>query len=275
MKIFGYNYKATSIHKLNATTKFLLFIFWSMMGMITYNTYILLFMLLLSIIAIYLSKIEYEEVSFVLWIMIAFSLLNTISIYIFSPQEGVKIYGTIHKITNFNSKYDITYEQLFYEFNILLKYMVVAPVALIFVSATNPIELSEGLYKIGIPYSVCYGVSLAFRYIPDLQIEYYNIKKSKEARGIELTKKTNIIDKLKNTISILVPVLFSSLEKIDVVSTAMELRYFGKMKKRTWYSYKSLEKIDYIVLIIFFTIFIISMYITFRNGSRFYNPFIS
>nr|WP_202968607.1 energy-coupling factor transporter transmembrane component T [Oceanobacillus picturae] len=31
------------------------------------------------------------------------------------------------------------------------------------------------------------------------------------------------------------PLIFSSLERIEVISNAMELRGFGKKKKRTWY----------------------------------------
>ena len=64
------------------------------------------------------------------------------------------------------------------------------------------------------------------------------------------------------------------MERIDVVSNAMELRGFGKHPKRTWYSRRELTSADYAVLIFIVLFFICSMIITFHDGNRFYNPFV-
>jgi energy-coupling factor transport system permease protein len=53
----------------------------------------------------------------------------------------------------------------------------------------------------------------------------------------------------------------------------MELRSFGKYKKRTWYSYRPFTKADGAVAAVSLILFILGFWITFRNGSRFYNPF--
>ena len=42
--------------------------------------------------------------------------------------------------------------------------------------------------------------------------------------------------------TILMPLIFSSLERIETVSCAMELRAFGNKKKRTWYSGRKFRK---------------------------------
>lgn len=272
MNFFGYSYKNTIIHNLNSITKLVIFLLWSILGMLTYNTYVLIFMLGISIIILVFSKIEYKKVSFVLWVMLIFLILNTISIYIFSPMQGSQIYGSITKITNFGNRYDLTYEQIFYEFNVFLKYLVTAPLAIIFVTCTNPTELACSLNLLGVPYSICYGLSLAFRYIPDIQKDFYIILKSKQARGIEIDKKVGLISKIKNILPIILSLLFSSLDRIDKISKAMQLREFGKYKKRTWYSYRKMQKKDYILLFIFLILFLLGIYITFRTGSRFYNP---
>lgn len=274
MRIFGYEYKDTFIHNLNGVTKLIIFLLWSTLGMLTYNTYVLLFMLISAILVFYISKIKYKDISFVFIGILIFLILNTITIYIFSPQEGVKIYGSMTKITNFGNVYDLTYEQLFYEINVFLKYMVVAPVALIFISTTDPSELGSSLNRIGIPYSICYAINIAFRYITDIQQDFYNIKNAKEARGIELSSKQNVLKRIANTIPILFPLIFTSIERIENISTAMELRGFGKKSERTWYSYRALTKYDYISIIITIIIVIFCLYITFKNGSRFYNPFM-
>ena len=59
-----------------------------------------------------------------------------------------------------------------------------------------------------------------------------------------------------------------------MVSNAMELRGFGKHKKRTWYTGKPLTKADYAVIIFTTILSIAAMVITYYDGNRFYNPFI-
>ena len=68
--------------------------------------------------------------------------------------------------------------------------------------------------------------------------------------------------------------IFSSMDRIDVVSNAMELRGFGKNKKRTWYSGRKLKRNDYLTLLFLLVFVITALMITFIDGNRFYNPFM-
>ena len=107
---------------------------------------------------------------------------------------------------------------------------------------THPSQFASSLNQIGVPYKIAYSVSLTLRYIPDLQEEFFTIKISQEARGMELSKKASLMQRIKGNLRIITPLIFSSLERIDTIATAMELRRFGKEKKRTWYSYQALKK---------------------------------
>ena len=168
----------------------------------------------------------------------------------------------------------ITTEQLFYEFNVMVKYLTVIPAVFMFIVTTNPSEFAASMNRVGISYNICYSVALALRYIPDVQDEYRKIKHAQEARGIEMSSKASLIDRIKKSSTILFPLIFSSMDRIDVVSNAMELRGFGKHKKRTWYSARPLKKNDYIVLIVIVIFTVTALVITFQNGSRFYTPFL-
>ena len=86
------------------------------------------------------------------------------------------------------------------------------------------------LNQIGVSYKIAYSVSLTLRYIPDVQEEYQIIKLSQEARGLELSKKANFVQRVKGNLQMISPLIFSSLERIETISTAMELRRFGKKK---------------------------------------------
>ena len=169
--------------------------------------------------------------------------------------------------------HDITAEELFYLFNIFIKYFTITPAVFIFMVTTDPSEFAASMNLIKIPYSMAYAVAIALRYIPDVQDEYHKIKNAQQARGIEMSEKAPLMDRIKRTSSILFPLLFSSMERIDVVSNAMELRGFGKKPSRTWYSARPLKAPDYLVLLFTALFSAAALIFTFYDGSRFYNPF--
>jgi len=89
-----------------------------------------------------------------------------------------------------------------------------------------------------------------------------------------MSKDVSLPTRIKSMGAILFPLIFSSMERIDVVSNAMELRGFGKNKKRTWYTERPFTRMDYMVIVFTVVFSVISLVFTFYDGSRFYNPFI-
>ena len=104
------------------------------------------------------------------------------------------------------------------------------------------------LNSIGISYKVGYSVAIALRYIPDIQRDYHSISQAQQARGVELGINEHFFARLKNSVNILLPLILTSLNRIDTISNAMELRGFGKDKKRTWYTRRPFARRDFIVL---------------------------
>ena len=272
-RLLTYDPKDTWIHRLSGLTKLVFFLVWSIVSMITYDTRVLLFMLISSLIIFRVSKIEWKQISTVFNFILFFLCLNLIAVFLFSPYEGVKIYGTQQDLWHIAGNYTITTEQLFYEFNIMIKYFTVIPAVLMFILTTNPSEFAASMNRIGMSYKISYSIAIALRYIPDVQADFTKIKHAQEARGIEMSSKAGLIDRIKNVSSILFPLIFTSMDRIDVVSNAMELRGFGKNKKRTWYSGKKLSSKDITVIVVVLIFAAASLMITFADGSRFYNPF--
>ncbi len=273
-RLLTYDPKDTWIHRLSGITKLIFFLAWSIVSMITYDTRVLVFMLVSSLIIFRVSKIEWKQISTVFKFILFFLCLNLLAVFLFSPYEGVKIYGTRTDLLHIAGNYTITTEQLFYELNIMIKYFTVIPAVLMFILTTNPSEFAASMNKIGISYKISYSIAIALRYVPDVQADFTKIKHAQEARGIEMSSKSGLIDRIKNVSAILFPLIFTSMDRIDVVSNAMELRGFGKNKKRTWYSGKKLTSKDITVIVVVFVFAVVSMLITFADGSRFYNPFI-
>lgn len=103
-------------------------------------------------------------------------------------------------------------------------------------------------------------------------VPYWTIANAQEARGIAVSH-GSLWQRARNSIQILLPLLFTSLERIETVSNAMDLRGFGAGRKRTWYNQQTMTRIDYVAIgcIVLLTIF--SFVVTFHDGNRFYNPF--
>ena len=200
-------------------------------------------------------------------------LLNNLFIFLFDPNQGTTLYGTRTVLCHLFWRYDLTAEQLFYMINISLKYFVALPVAILFISATDPSEFAASLNSIGISYKVGYSVAIALRYIPDIQRDYHSISQAQQARGVELGKSEPFFARLKNSVSILLPLILTSLNRIDTISNAMELRGFGKNGKRTWYTQRPFAKRDFAALAFGAALLLVSLFVTIRYG-RFYNPFV-
>lgn len=272
-RVLSYEEKDTWIHRLSGVTKLIFFLLWSITSMLSYDTRVLLVMLCCSIIIFAMSKTKWQQVGTVFKFIMLFLAINLLAIFLFSPDQGTKIYGTSTPLLHLFGRYTLTAEQLFYEFNVMIKYLTVIPAVFMFIVTTNPSEFAASLNRVGVNYKIGYSVAIALRYIPDVQDDYKKIKHAQEARGIEMSGKASLLNRIKSMSAILFPLIFSSMDRIDVVSNAMELRGFGKYKKRTWYSGKKLERNDYLTIAVTVIFSAAALFITFRNGSRFYNPF--
>lgn len=272
--LIGYADRHTFLNRLSGSTKLLCFVGLSIIGMMTYDTRYLIGIMLFSLVIFHFSKIKYREISFVVSVIIGFSVLNLVMVYVFAPHYGVSIYGTEHLLLGSNQHYfNLTTEQLFYEFNLLLKYTFAVPLALIFLMTTNPSEFAASLNKIGISYRVSYSVAIALRYIPDVQSDYRTISLAQQARGFEISKKAKFMTRVRGGIQILLPLIFSSLDRIEIISQAMELRRFGKGKHRSWYMAQKFRANDYLALAVVACLILLGIFLFHVNGGRFWNPF--
>ncbi|MFC5402603.1 energy-coupling factor transporter transmembrane component T family protein [Cohnella soli] len=274
MKMLAYTKLDSPVHRLTGATKLLFFALWSAAAMMTFDTRFLIGFAVFGLIMLRISRVRLREYSFLLYVIGVFFLLNHVAIYLFSPQEGVGIYGTKHVLLELPGRYNVTLEQLFYQLNIALKYGAVIPVAFLFVLTTDPGEFAASMNRLKISYKVSYAVSIALRYIPDIQRDFQNISFSAQARGIDISAKEKLGKRLRNVIGILMPLILSSIERIETISAAMELRGFGRHKRRTWYKDRPFVAGDYLTIAFMAVVLAALVWMTIARGSRFYNVFV-
>jgi len=273
-RMLSYIELSSPVHSITGAAKLIIFLLWSVFVMVSFETPLLIALSVSGIIFFKISKVKFKDVSFIIKMMSVFMILNLAAIYLFAPENGVLIYRTRNVILDGPSRFTLTWEQIFYEFNVFMKYITIIPPALLLMVTTHPSEFAASLNRIGVPYTISYSVSLTLRYIPDVQRDFEVIYQSQQARGLELSRRAPWYKRLTRTVPLLQPLIFLSLSRIDIISRAMELRGFGKNKKRTWYSQKPFKKIDYASIIISILLFTAGMIYTFYDGNRFFNPFL-
>ena len=274
-KLFDYIDRDNFIYNLSGLTKLLAFICLTFSVMFSYDIRYILFVLLLSFLFFRISEISFRQIRTMVIYVAVFLLMNFCLTYLFSPQYGTQIYGTTHELFRFSSRYTVTLEQLLYQVTKILKYASGIPLGMIFLLTTNPSEFAASLNRIGVSYKASYALALTLRYFPDMIRDYQDISLAQQSRGLDLSKKEKLGTRVKNIMNIFVPLIFTTLDRVELISNAMDLRSFGKNKKRTWYAGKPLGKNDYLVMLFSAAVLAGSICVSvFINGSRFYNPFL-
>ena len=275
IKLFSYNQLDTFVHRLSGLTKLVCFLLLTSTVMLTYDIRVILVVLVLSYVVMNIAQIKFKQVKLMFIYVGIFLITNFFLTFLFSPQYGCEIYGTKHVLFPIVGPYVVTLEQLFYQVTKFSKYLSVIPLGMIFFLTTNPSEFASSLNKIKINYKACTALSLTLRYFPDVQRDYHSITLAQQARGLEMSSKEKLFTRLKNIVTILTPLIFTTMDRIELITNAMELRGYGKLKKRSWYSYKPLKGRDWASMLVCLIIFALSMVVRiYINKSMFYNPFI-
>ena len=276
-KLFDYIERDNLIFRLSGLTKLICFICMTFSVMFSYDIRYILFVTVLSCIFFRMSELRFSQIRLMIIYVAIFLLLNFILTYLFSPVYGTEIYGSSHEIFRFSNRYVVTQEQLLYQLTKISKYASMVPMGMLFLLTTNPSEFAASLNRIGVSYKGTYALSLTLRYFPDIIREYNDIALAQQSRGLDFSKKEKLGQRVKNVVAVMVPLILSTLDRIELISNAMDLRSFGKHKKRTWYVAEPLKGSDFAAIAVGVVILAGSLMVTFlvNGGSRFWNPFIN
>lgn len=264
--------KKSFFHKTNGNIKFLLLILWTVFIFLFMDIRIFIFMIILGFLMLKAAKIPFKSYSKLLWFVIAFTIFNSVFLILITPQYGSQLSGKYTQFIKLNN-FVITYETLFYTLTLSFKYISILPVTLLFILTTHPSKFAASLNKVGISYKIAYAVNIALRYIPDVSDEMRNIMHAQEARGVYFNKKeAGVFKVLKNYVTILIPLLISSLNRVEVISNAMDLRGFGRNRKRTWYNYDGFNINDMVLLVFSLALIPVGIYLKGKYFSNFWCP---
>lgn len=274
-KLFDYIERDNFIYNLSGATKLLCFLFLTFTAMYAYDIRVGFGIMIFSFSVLKVSEIKFSQIKLMLIYVLIFLALNFGLTFLFAPQYGPELYGTHHELLYLSERYVVTEEQLLYQFTKTMKYCAAIPLGIMFILTTNPSEFAASINGMKVNYKAAYAVSLTLRYFPDMVRDYNDIALAQQSRGLDLSKKEKLSVRIRNTVNICVPLIFSTLNRIDAISNAMDLRGFGKHKKRTWYAKKKLAKADYFCMSFCVAVFIgVILFCNLCNHGRYWNPFL-
>ncbi|MBQ4900092.1 energy-coupling factor transporter transmembrane protein EcfT [Paenibacillus sp. Marseille-P2973] len=260
-------------HRMDGAVKLILLLTWTVSTFLFLDLRIFAVMLSAGIGMLLLSRIPFRRMALLFWVLMVFTLINSIFILIITPRFGSTLTGSNTPLIPVG--YDtISAETLFYVLTLSAKYLTLLPVTMLFIFTTHPSRFAASLNKLGVHYKMAYAVSIAFRYIPDLTQEFKNILNAMQMRGMGISRGDgNLWRRMKNLSLVVVPLLQSSLQHIESVSNAMDLRGFGTGSKRTWYMGMPMSRSDKWMLLLCVLLLVAAILLKGFWAEKFWYPF--
>lgn len=235
----------TMLHKLTGTTKVRLFLVLTVYLIMSWDLRLIVPVLIAGIVGLVSMRPNWKLIRVMFIFFIVVNLLNLFLFFIADPDIGTKFCGSRTVLKDLPGYLYISGETMWYLFTRFMKILATFTVSITFILSITPSEFAAGLYSIRVPYKICTVVELAYRCIPDIVRDYQNISTSMQARGVEMdAKKVGLWKRLKQMVMIIVPLLLSSFDKVGNIANAMDLRGYGKLKKRSYYAEHEATKAD-------------------------------
>lgn len=150
----------------------------------------------------------------------------------------------------------------------VLRIVLIVMLTSILTMTTSTTDINLGLEWLMYPLSlikvpvseIAMMLSLTLRFIPTLLIETEKIMKAQASRGIDFNE-GNFFEKIKQIVTLLIPMFFISITRAEDLSNAMEARGYIIGAKRTSVDELKFNFMDFIGFIFIFVILVFTIFI--------------
>jgi energy-coupling factor transport system permease protein len=132
----------------------------------------------------------------------------------------------------------------------------------IFFLTTTPDELEHVMRWFHLPSDFVMVFVIAVRFVPVLLLDALQIMDAQRSRGLEL-ERGNLLQRLRNTIPVLVPLLAVAVGRSLDLAEAMDSRAYGALKKPTSLYTLEMAPRDWMVSVAVFTAGAVALYVAF------------
>ncbi len=148
----------------------------------------------------------------------------------------------------------ITYEGMKMGIVYTLRLGLLIVIAALLTLSTSPIELTDGLEKLGAPlkrlrlpvHEMALMLALSLRFIPTLMEEAQRIRNAQLSRGAAFSG--TLVNKIRGLVPMMIPLFVSAFRRADELALAMDARCYTGGDGRSSYIRLQFRLADYIVL---------------------------
>ncbi len=237
-------------HKLNPLTKFIAAFLLCVACFISDEVLFVLGLILLTVIMSVVAGISKR-------CLVSLKTLSKLSMIVFVIQVLFVPQGNVY----FYLPFSIAITDVGVEFSLLFALRLLASTLplILMLSITQMSDLANVLVeKLGIPYKYTFAITTAIRFIPIFTAEMNDIMEAQISRGVEFDTK-NALKKMKLILPLCVPLLISSVKKVNSGALSASLRGFNYRKRGQGYKDYKFQKKDTLVFICLLGIIIIAV----------------
>ena len=250
--ILEYSQGETIIHRLNPLSKMIIAFLLCLSSFANSNIYCTIGIIAVNLLIAYLAGIIDRAFSLMLTLFKIGIVLFVLQILFIRTGNTILTLPLNLYITDIGLKFSI----------LLVLRLVGATMPLVIIlTVTRMSDLTNVMVqKLRIPYKYTFAFITALRFIPIFENEMTGIIEAQTARGVEFDTK-NPLKKLKLVLPLCVPLLISSVKRIEGSAISAELRGFNLRKKDSGYkTYRFLGR-DYIAIMFSILILLVSIII--------------
>lgn len=140
----------------------------------------------------------------------------------------------------------------------LSRLMIMAVSFYILLVSTKPQSLATIISRLGIPFKYSYSFVLALKLLSVIARDLVEILYIQRLRGLTFEK--NLVKRLRNYLSIFIPITISTLTRIDEITISLIVKGFGLRSKRTNLYKENIKIIDILSIVICISIIAMTIY---------------
>ncbi len=250
MNLLNYVHGDSFLHRLNPVTKLVAAFMYGIAAILCNNVYAEIGFIVLMILISATAGIAKRALFLTRNLMFLGLIMFVIQLFFVRTGEPLCVIGDLVLFTTGGLKSAL-----------LLSLRVIAamlPLMLLF-AITRMNDLCNALVKrVHLPYRYAFIVTTAFRFVPIFATEFHDIQDAQKARGVDFDTR-NIFRKLQLIAPLCVPLLVSSLKKVDVSAMSAEMRGFELRSynsgfKEYPYSFRDLITVLFLIALIVLTV---------------------
>lgn len=186
-----------------------------------------------------------------IWILLALLLVYNVVLWPFFVEGSIPFF-TIGGLT-------IMQEGVLHGMGMGLRLNAMLISGIVLLSTTAIEEFAESSNRLGVPQSLGFCVSLAFRWVPNLLGSIGAVIQAQRSRGLDLQSKS-LFGKIWQYPALVVPLIGHTLRQTNLLAMALESKGFGPGQKRQPLFVSKMKGCDFVALLTIVVLVVTSLW---------------